>query len=313
MWVVFKRPFRLAGVIKLFRGCHAEIQLGSDADAEKYVSKDETRLSDPQEVGDKREVGQGKRSDLVALADFIVGGASYKDVVDTFPHKIISNDRGVQALIQAKTKHRSRHCPPIVTCYFGGSGVGKTWTVYDWAEKHGFKDEDIYRHPGGKWFDGYANQPIVFFDEMDKCMETMGFKLFLEALDRYPLSTEVKGAYVKFNSPWIFLAGSIHPGRWVKAGDDDGGNTANQIERRITSCWTRYAQGEEWQKVPMWRPTVIKVEPVATPVVVIDEEDDEDDEIRVLSVEPMVSQPTLIIPEEEESYDMIDCGEMPFY
>lgn len=208
-------------------------------------------------------MGQGKRSDLVELADAIVGGATMDDIVDRFPHKILTNDRGIKALFDAKRKHRSRHVPPQVVCYFGPPGIGKTTQVYEWANEKGFTDEQVFSHDGGKWFDGYIGQPICFIDEVDKCISDMGFQRFLKITDKFPASVEYKGGTCKFNSPIIFLCASSAPEDWLWQVNTVG-NTKHQIERRINECYTRNAYGEPWVPVPMWKPSIGTVIPPGT-------------------------------------------------
>lgn len=156
-------------------------------------------------------MGQGKRSDLVELADAIVGGATMDDIVDRFPHKILTNDRGIKALFDAKRKHRSRHTPPQVVCYFGPPGIGKTTQVYDWANQKGFTDDQVFSHDGGKWFDGYCGQPICFIDEVDKCMGDLGFQRFLKLTDKFACSVEYKGALPSSTRPLYFYVLQVHP------------------------------------------------------------------------------------------------------
>jgi len=207
-------------------------------------------------------VGQGKRSDLKELADFIVGGATFDQVVEKYPHKILTNDRGIRALLYAKMKHRSRRVPPQVIAYYGGAGIGKTTQIYDWAEEKGFTEDQVYKHPGGKWFDGYQNQPIMFFDEIDKSLVNIGLQKFLDITDKFPAQVEGKGTAMKFNSPIIFLAASTHPQDWAWQSACVG-DPKQQIERRINECYTRNAYGEPWVSVPMWRPTATAPVPVA--------------------------------------------------
>lgn len=161
--------------------------------------------------------------------------------------------------MDARRKHRSRHVPPQVICYYGGAGIGKTTQVFDWANEKGFKDEDVFIHCGNKWFDGYCGQPIMLLDEIDKSIENIGFHKLLQLCDKFPTSVEGKGCTMKFNSPIIFLCASTAPEEWVwKSGGV--GNTKQQLERRITECYTRYAYGEPWKQVTMWSPTAVTAE-----------------------------------------------------
>lgn len=315
MFLVCRKPQRFKAVERWCPGINLRISKGSDEENEAYCTKPETRLSPAQEVGDRRVLGQGARTDIMTVSDAIVGGADYDRVADLYPLAIMKWSKGIRALIASRTRHRDRMDPPLVICFFGGAGIGKTWSVYDIVEKKGYKTEDLFRANNLKWWDGYKQQRFVLIDEVDKLLAEdrgAGFKAILDILDKYPVNVEVKGDFVKFNSPVIFLCATVAPRQWVL----DTGSQANQIERRIHHCYTRYAQGEKWEEVPMWKPVVVKKEP--EPPVVIDLEDDE---IQVVGVEddpdyiqcaqgspPMT--PTLLVPEPEDEWDI---GELPFF
>lgn len=318
MFLVCAKPQRFSAVQKWCPGISLRVSLGSDEDNIRYCTKPETKLSDPQEVGDRRVVGQGKRTDMMVVSDAIVGGARYDQIADTYPLAIMKWERGIKALLNSRSKHRDRKDPPLVVCFFGAAGIGKTWSVMDIVEKKGYTSEDVYSCESLKWWDGYQQQRFVIIDEVDKLVKEnkeAGFRLLLKILDKYALSVEVKGGFVKFNSPCIFLCGTTAPAQWVP----DTGATTQQIERRIQHCYTRYAQGEPWLEVPMFKPPpVVKVEEVAP---VVHEIVDDDDDIQVVAVEddpnwiqgnqgsaPLT--PTLMVPEEEDSFDM---GDLPWF
>lgn len=61
----------------------------------------------------------------------------------------------------------------------------------------------------GQWWDGYAQQDCVVFDDMRK--DTFKFHELLRLFDRYPLRIQVKGGYREFNSKKIIVTSCDPP------------------------------------------------------------------------------------------------------
>jgi len=78
---------------------------------------------------------------------------------------------------------------PCGTWVYGRSGIGKTHSVYE-------KYPNLYSKNASKWWDGYQNQDVVLFDDMDPdCGKWSGRFLKVWA-DRYPFVADVKGGSV---------------------------------------------------------------------------------------------------------------------
>jgi len=50
MWLVVPSACRITGIKKMLPGCHAEVQHGTDEQAEAYCCKEQSRVSEPQWV-----------------------------------------------------------------------------------------------------------------------------------------------------------------------------------------------------------------------------------------------------------------------
>lgn len=261
IWVILNRDQRYSYLARLWPGCHVEIQRGSDEQAEQYVRKEETRVAGPWSVGDRASVGQGARTDWKAFCEkaFILP----RDQLSVeFPGHAIRYGRGVDREITARMKDRTE--APFVRLYFGPAGCGKTYAAVKWAKDH---KKEFFILSVGRWFDGYAQQPVVILDELDKEFEKFGYGQLLRILDRYPYRVDVKGTtMVPFNSPFVFITASEPPRVWCTQKQD-----YQQIERRIDEAWFRENQQEKWAPVPMWKP--IKAEPVEPEVQEISDEE----------------------------------------
>jgi len=70
---------------------------------------------------------------------------------------------------------------------------------------------DAYWKPRSAWWDGYAGQKSVIIDEY---YGWLPYDLLLRLGDSYPLSVEVKGGTVNFNSEVIVFTTNKHPCNW---------------------------------------------------------------------------------------------------
>nr|QKI29010.1 Rep [Kummerowia striata CRESS virus] len=70
---------------------------------------------------------------------------------------------------------------------------------------------DAYWKPRSTWWDGYTGQKAVIIDEY---YGWLPYDLLLRLGDSYPLSVEVKGGNVNFNSQHILITTNKHPSNW---------------------------------------------------------------------------------------------------
>lgn len=200
---------------KRYPTAHIEAVRSIDA-AIKYCSKDETRHPDSlvYEDGDKPE--KGRRTDLEAVAREVIEGKSMTNVAEEHPEQYVRYARGLQLLKHAVSKDRREK--PRVIWLWGPTGVGKTRRVFD-------THEDIYIKDGTQWWDGYTQNEVILIDDFDG---RWPYRDLLRLLDRYPYQGQTKGAYVKINSPFIYITCEHPPIEMF-----EGGNHLDQVLRRI--------------------------------------------------------------------------------
>ena len=94
---------------------------------------------------------------------------------------------------------------------FGPPGIGKSRCARDHASIHqsgGIDSESIFTKSGGsKWWDGYAGESVVIWDEPDLDIE---FGQLLQLCDHYELRVEVKGSFVRFIAKLIIFTSKFH-------------------------------------------------------------------------------------------------------
>lgn len=180
----------------------------------RYVTKEESRVCGPWEYGVPPE--PGRRTDLESLGHRILDGDSPLDIAVDNPGHYIRYFRGLQELSNVLLKDRTE--PPKVIWLWGKSGTGKTREATE-------SNPSFYMKDGSMWWDGYKQQQVIVIDDFDGAWP---FRDFLRLLDRYPYQGQVKGGYVKINSPLIYITCEFHPSEFWSD------NMLKQVTRRIS-------------------------------------------------------------------------------
>lgn len=150
--------------------------------------------------------GQGTRSDIHALAAFAIGKMRHSEVIRQDPGTYAKYSRGIEKIMFHTQPPRTE--PPVVSMYYGRTGTGKTRKVF--ADEIG-----LYRKaPDTVWFDGYYGEPCLLLDDFAGAASKMSLSYLLQLLDRYPISTQVKGGFVNLVATRIIITTNIHPRLW---------------------------------------------------------------------------------------------------
>lgn len=190
---------------------HVEPKKGSREQARDYCMKEESRAAghSPHEVGEWRNVAQGKRTDLDAVKAFIDANplCSDFDLYDNFFSlcaKHMEFFRKYRAMRQPKRTEM-----PEVHIFYGAAGTGKSKLASEMAP-------EAYRKPAGKWWDGYNGEKDVIMDDFDP--STMPYLEWLKICDRYSLTVEVKGGHCRVDQvKRYFFTSNKNPADWYSA------------------------------------------------------------------------------------------------
>lgn len=214
--ITFKKAMRFSKVSRLIKG-HLTRPKVVEA-ARNYCMKDGDVF-----VKDNR-VGQGSRSDLHEVCDFLKSGGSLRDTAIRFGPQFVKYSNGItkyRELVQVQPK---RTWQPVVHWYYGATGSGKSWAVFD-------AEEDVWVHTGDlRFFNAYENQPAVLFDDFRGCHAKFSFMLTL--LDRYPMYVDVKHSFRTWNPRRIYVTSSKHPSECYDRSEQED---MDQLLRRITN------------------------------------------------------------------------------
>lgn len=199
----------LTGLRKISERAHWEARKGTPQQAADYCKKE----------GNFEERGeiprQGERTDLAGVLRTLKESGMAK-VLEDHPETFIRYNRGLYAANSLIQPDRSE--PPTVIWLWGGTGCGKT--------REAVNCPDFYIKPNGKWWDGYNQQKRIVIDDFDE--ETWSYRDLLRFLDRYPYRGEIKGGFIKINSPEIYITCEWAPDRFWH------GTALAQVLRRIT-------------------------------------------------------------------------------
>jgi len=174
-----------------------------------------------------RPKGKGARSDLALVGDSIKAGFNMSELFDAHPASFLKFAPGMQKAVALIAPPRDWKTE--VYWVHGPTGTGKSRWVMRTVDR-----SDLFVKDGtSKWFDGYANQKTVLFDDFRPSKE-LPFSLLLRLLDRYPVTVEGKGYSMNFAPERIFITTPLPPLEtfqhldWMKAEE------LAQLTRRIT-------------------------------------------------------------------------------
>nr|UBJ25923.1 putative replication-associated protein [Red panda circovirus 4] len=205
-----------------------------------YCQKEDTRVPGTTYHEWGRDDGQGARTDLAAVCSRLKDGATLLDVATEAPEQYVRLHKGLHALWSQL--HPPRAIDRRVALFWGDTATGKTRMVFD-------------HHPTAytvfciktPWFDGYAGQQTVLFDECGPGM--MNHNFLKRLLDRYPMTVPVKGGSVSWLAETIVLTSNVDIREWF-AGSNIHGADFDALKRRmrifkfpeekwLAECWIR--------------------------------------------------------------------------
>lgn len=206
---------------------HFEASRGTPQQNTAYCTK-----SDEEPIVLGEEPRQGSRSDLAAVAESIINGASLEDVAVSDPGTYIRYHGGIQAFHSlTKSKRRRLDAAPTVYWWFGPTGVGKSLRAYTMFP-------EAFTKMNNQWWDGYQGENVVLLDDYRPAL--CPFQDLLRILDRYPYRCQVKGSSIELSASVFVITTTQRPEvLWHKKTDEQ----LDQLLRRITSVEEFHSNG----------------------------------------------------------------------
>jgi len=223
-WFKLSKKVDIRGFEELDKiaGKHGDYQgARCDKDVIKYCAKESDYIANF-DVESEIKARKGKHS-IMGTA-LIKNKRNIQEMLEEMPEMSIHAKayKFAQDLVHPNLHARTKK--PTVHVICGPPGSGKTTAALNWS-----KTEEIFFKVDPKWWDGYANQPIVVFDEFDK-KPMMDHRELLQLLSPVPYRVNNKGGSTHFNSHTVILIGVNHPSNWY---EDDW--IWKQFRRRINT------------------------------------------------------------------------------
>lgn len=200
---------------------HFEPRRGTQAEAIRYCTKVESRVSEPQEFGEKRK--QGSRGDIEMVKRRLKNRDNFREIMEDCSGyqamRVAQLLHGIQPLSHAYKKKR-------VYWVHGPTGMGKTKMAMEACPEGG-----TYHATTGKWFDGYMGEKYVVIDELRA--KNWPYDLMLRILDGYEMRLPVKGGFVIWYPEEIWITAPMSP-QAMYAGTLQHHGSIDQLLRRIT-------------------------------------------------------------------------------
>jgi hypothetical protein len=204
-----RRGRRLGGMKRMNSRAHWEPRRGTHLQAKKYCSKEESRIEDPEEIGEEPADGVGGRSDLVSVKRMLDEGATDREIADEHfgswcrYHQAFKRYRQV---LLAPYRQWHSYC----TVLWGEPGVGKTRHV---SEHTSVETTYWLPKPNGTrvFWDGYEGQEDVVIDEFFGWLPR---DLMCRLIDRTPFRVETKGGSVPFLARRVWITSNNPPFEW---------------------------------------------------------------------------------------------------
>lgn len=220
-FIAFNRTRTFRQVRLLCPRGHWEVRSGNSTNQQAidYCTKEDTRVSGPWFYG--QLLNERERTDIQRMYSMVKKGKTDLDIQEEMVDCYVGHLNAPTKLRNNLLEGSKRTEPPTVKWFWGPTGSGKTRTAFEQYPDAYFKDMS-----DGKWWDGYAQQECVIFDDMRK--DTFKFHELLRILDRYPLRVQMKGSSCQFNSKVIIITSCFPPETLYETREDVG-----QLLRRI--------------------------------------------------------------------------------
>ncbi|UOK21048.1 replication associated protein [Chifec virus UA13_77] len=231
-WVTFNKKMRLQELKNLNSKCHWEGMKGSLKKNEEYCSKSETKIS--------IYYSNSQSIDLKPMEQLKLD-CENEEQLKTIYEMNFNLSCKFHAFIQKYHSMQQKPRDHITAgmVIIGPTGCGKTGQV-----RHSFDLSDMYWKPHGPWWDGYANQKIVIFDEF---YSWYSYGDMLRLLDRYPLKVPIKGSFQEFNSELVIFTSNQHWDKWYP----NIPNKASLMRRLSVKIDMYFMEKKDWWPGPL--------------------------------------------------------------
>jgi len=194
---------------------HLERMNGTPQQSLAYCSKED---SEPYQAGVIPT--QGHRTDIQKLKEAIDSGQSTKEIWQNEFQTMLKYHSSVAKYRLAISSPRDPSIVPKIYLWIGPSRTGKSFSCP--------KPPEAYWHSGGGWWDGYAGEKIVVFDEF---YGQLPYHTMLRILDRHPITVESKGSSHHLAACEFWFTSNTRYQDWWKPAQEKGLDITSFLER----------------------------------------------------------------------------------
>lgn len=162
------------------------------------------------ETGDIKIVGQGKRTDLMEVAEKVLGKRPIAEIAAENPVEYIKYYRGINQLNFILTDIPDER-PMEVVLFFGDPNTGKSTKARQYARLYGKYFTLRQPNNGSLWWDGYAGEKSILIDEFKGWITPTHLNAIL---DKYKLALDTKGGTVYAMYEHVFITSNFPPEEW---------------------------------------------------------------------------------------------------
>lgn len=213
-YVQFDCQRSLASVKRLLPRAHWEVAKGTPQQNLAYCTK-EGRLLEPVIIGEFPVGGggpgasshNGKGLSRAGVCKLIQDNPhiTEAEIIDQGGLHILCAQPSILGIARGYLLGNARRNGVTCELFHGAPGTGKSRladTLYP----------NAYRKAPGPWWDMYAGEGVVIFDDFDESSLELGE--FLRVIDRYPHAVPVKGSYVKLVATHFVITSNLLPNQW---------------------------------------------------------------------------------------------------
>lgn len=197
--------------------------VGKDNGCVPYCEKDDKVVI---RTGEYLKKEQGKRSDLTVVAEYIEQGMTMTEIYQQAPEAVIRYGSGISRAISLQVKPRDRRIPKICWCFFGETGTGKTYRLYEHIESLGCEPY-VWSNGMPTFWEGYEGHKHVIMDEYRAQLPMCNL---LTLMHEYPTRVNVKYGHAQYVADFMYFTSSMHPRYWYPNISND---STDQLLRRF--------------------------------------------------------------------------------
>lgn len=203
---------RMTGVQKSLVGLGIQLTLinanGTPESNRTYCSK--AGGQDFIEFGNIKIVGSGKRTDLMEVAEKVLGKRPINEIAEEHPVEYIKYHRGITALKFITTRIPDER-PMETVLFFGDANTGKSTKARQYAKLYGNYYTLAQPNNGSLWWDGYKGEKSILIDEYKGWILPTQLNCIL---DQYKISLFIKSGTTYGEYEHVFITSNYPPEEW---------------------------------------------------------------------------------------------------